>query len=317
LAYTLLLGTVPIAAQQASPVTGAGAVKFADGVTSTPLLRAAGIALPPPPGILALARFVFAPGTSFPDLEVPGPELIVVEAGTVTVQVPGEDMDDDEAEELAAWVTPATPGASRVEIVEKGLAVFKLHVGDQLAIPPDTKHLIENDEAEPATYLAVALTPPAPSGGGPLWPPAGVTPDELPSGINLTSLDLGYRAVTELPGGRGVVTLDRIVYEPAVGLTDRLSAGPQLWFVETGNLSLSTTGGKIEVARPTRDAALVSPLATPTEDVTLKAGDAVLIHPGTVSSVSNTGSTPLTLLVLTVTSFEADAGSPPAATPPP
>jgi quercetin dioxygenase-like cupin family protein len=236
-------------------------------------------ALPPGPGVISLAHFSLDPHTDFPNVEVPGPEIIAVLSGMLTVRITGE------PEELQGLLTPAessTAPAPKPATPEPNLVVFTLAPGDQLVVPANIQHDIVNDEPLPAEFLAVALTPLPPKGPSPLWPPAGIGTPALPPGVGIGLLDIGRDTPTAWPNGKTTIELWRATLAPgAVLATDE--AGPVL---------LSATSDGLQLR--------------------LDAGDAVLVQTDGAATVRNTGTGPATLLLLAVTPTQLPANSAPA-----
>jgi quercetin dioxygenase-like cupin family protein len=257
-------------------------------------------ALPPPPSVVALVRITLAPAEELTDLSVAGPELIAVESGTLNVSMPG---DEDEAEEVLERVrrggTPvAEEAATPVEVA--GRFVFNLAPGDSLFVPGDTPHSIWNAAQEPAVFLAAAVTPQPASAGPPTWPPG--SSDELPAGADIELLDVGYSAGTSTtaPAHIELVRMSGVTGEI---MPRHQAGGPELFVVEDGTLEVDVVGGAVEVRDTTSSRSetiqVDESAATPTGVLSV-AGGAVLLQPGTIATIRNGTSAPLTVLVLTV-----------------
>ncbi len=321
--FLIAATAAPISAQEATTGPSVTPGALPEGITSEPLLRATLASLPPSPAIIAMARFTYDPGASFSNVTIPGPGLMTLESGTLSVQIYGEAEEEskeelaEEAEELAELLTPATPGTPKVEVLGPGIFAFTLHTGDQLVIPPDTRHEVRNEAGFAASLLAVAITPPAPEGGGPPWPPAGVAPQELPPGVTMQLLDVGYGADTAVPSGQAQITLTRLTLAPGAGLPAHEAIGPELLAIEAGTLGL--TSGREEqrvvrggLAEELPGTAQAGGTATPATESTLTAGGATLVQPGATGAIQNIGHDPLVVLLLTLTAV-GDATATPAA----
>jgi len=162
LIFVMLLGGLatpaqPVAiAQEATPA----AVKIA-GVTFEPVALATGIDLPSP-GDLFVARAALDPGGVVP-IEQGDPALgiLLVESGTLTVQLEGPMTVTRGASLGEAMATAdATGGVSALmESVPAGQAVT-LAAGDAAYIPANVAGEIRNEGQEPAVRLAFLVLPP-------------------------------------------------------------------------------------------------------------------------------------------------------------
>jgi quercetin dioxygenase-like cupin family protein len=289
----VLQGSTSQAALDATPVP-LSAQSLADATVS---------ALPPSPVVVALARFTFSASASFPSLMVSGPELIYVEAGTLTVRLPG---DADEAEEMGDLVTrnatAASTSAQTPATPEDGQFEFTLNPGDSLRVPSDTPHDIRNRGEAMAVFLAAAITPQPARAATPSWPPDGSV-GPIPGGIELQPLDVGYATGTVSLSGSARITLSRLTIPPGNELPRHQAGGPELVTVEAGKLAIAVEGGELEVrAAPT---APVEPIhaeesSTQATTIRLAANGAALIQPGTIVTERNAGEGQLVVLRLTV-----------------
>jgi hypothetical protein len=277
--------------------------------------------LPAPPAILALVRMTINPGVQFTDLSVPGPTVLLVETGTLTVDMSGETDEDEQLEQLEGFVERApangtpTPTSDPVQIASVGIFRITLQAGDRLLIPSDWPHAMRNDTGTPISILAAAVTPPEPATGGPAWPPAGAWPPGLPDGVKVRSLDAGYRAVTDLPRTDATeILVERVTLQSGTSLA--LGPGaPHLLTVENGVLSVQCAA-----ACPARHKdststvpASPSPVATGANGgtVTLASGESVLIPDAvqaTISTDAGSGTGPVSLISVTVAPSNEDPG---------
>ena len=162
LTIVVLLGVLarhaqPVAiAQEATPA----AVKIA-GVTFAPVALATGIALPSP-GDLLVARAALDPGGVVP-IEQGDPALgiLLVESGTLTVQVEGPMTVTRGAGVGEATATAEATGDVRALMasVPAGQAVT-LAAGDAAYIPAHVAGEIRNEGPERAVRLAILVLPP-------------------------------------------------------------------------------------------------------------------------------------------------------------
>ena len=105
---------------------------------------------PVAPAFVRLLRITLEPESSSPLHTHPGPEIFVVERGTVTVQVGGA------AELTLAGDLPGegTPAAGDLAPVD---SEFEMTAGDQLIYLPQTPMTFRNAGSEPVSLLTVVL----------------------------------------------------------------------------------------------------------------------------------------------------------------
>jgi hypothetical protein len=255
-----------------------------DGASCAQIMDALVAELPAPPAILAMARITLGPGVQFPGLAVPGPALLLVDTGTLTIDMQGETDESEYIDELEGFVQRAAvngtpvPATGSVEVASFGTFRITLNAGDRMLIPGDWPHAMRNDTGAPISVLAVAVTPPEPETGGPQWPPAGAWPPKLPDGVTVQSMDAGYRVSTDLPKAQGTeILLERVEMQPSASLT--LEEGsPRLLTVVDGRLTLTCTA-----ACPVRQAgSTATPIATGSPGATPVGEDGVqvILGPG-------------------------------------
>jgi len=274
-----------------------------------PLINAYIRGMPSPPAIVALVKFTFAPGAVFPEIGAPGPVVIRVVAGGLTIRFPGE---PDEIEENGVELAVISPSATLVPATPSSNPnVLAVRNGEQISIPADVPHDIHNDSSTPAVFYATAMTTLPPDSGGPLWPPAGIGPESLPTGVTAESLDVGYDVVATLPPAPVEMTLDRLTLPPGTALPDRAGNDLVLLAVEDGELHL--IGDNEILVR--RGAGGPSVSSTPEADLLLAAGDSALVQPGTGVTGRNVAAAPLVVLQLMIAPAVPPAATPAAGTP--
>jgi predicted ester cyclase len=207
------------------------------------------------PAMVALARFTYAPGTESAGLTLPGPGLLVVERGILTV-------------EGGAWVAigrPARDGSGDDPTIVPDGTEAMAEPGDAIVLPLGVG-AVRNDGATPVMALGVALFAPpnldsigsayVPSNGGAI---TGAAPAlalvlagfadsrELPPGVIVEPI--ARMAVTTLPNGPVTVGLGRAVLPPGIGLPLRNVPGLALLAVEAEGMDLDQT----ETAGTVRD----------------------------------------------------------------
>ena len=158
----MLLGVLALHAQPvaiAQEATPAG-VEIG-GVTFQPVALATGIDLPSP-GDLFVARAALDPGGVVPIEESdPALGILLVESGTLTVQLEGPMTVTRGAGLGEAMATAEATGdfSALMESVPAGQAVT-LEAGDAAYIPAHVAGEIRNEGQEPAVRLAILVLPP-------------------------------------------------------------------------------------------------------------------------------------------------------------
>jgi quercetin dioxygenase-like cupin family protein len=153
----LALSAPPVAiAQEATPA----GVEIG-GVTFEPVALATDLALPSP-GDLFVARASLEPGGVVPIVESdPALGILLVESGTLTLQLAGPMTVTRGAGLGAAMATAEATGdfSALMESVPAGQAVT-LAAGDAAYIPANVAGEIRNEGQEPAVRLAILVLPP-------------------------------------------------------------------------------------------------------------------------------------------------------------
>lgn len=221
-----------------------------------------------------LARWIFGAGARDVDRVDPGPALLAVEAGTLTVRVDGRAS----VIRVAGWDTRRSPAP-----LAPGTDVT-LAPGDQLLLPTGTAHAARNDGAKPAVVFGVVLVPPW--HGRSLFAESGVAVRTLSSG-----------EATRLPSAPVVLALGRATLVPGAGLPAHAATGPEVIAVEAGTLELTRTGAQVRIGR--QDGKQMH--LAPGQAATLGPGDAACRLPGSVGRLRNVGDGSLTFWLLTVT----------------
>jgi quercetin dioxygenase-like cupin family protein len=153
-----VLGVVAFPAEEEMPAEGTPAAaeeEFAAGITFQPLAFGVASDLPAGPAVIGMGRITLEPGMSAPPEEPhPGPEIVLIETGTVAVTVTG-----GEAHVLrgAGMATPgAEPGAAEPATVGEEI-VFE--TGDTLFAQTGSVETARNVGDAPATALVVFFAP--------------------------------------------------------------------------------------------------------------------------------------------------------------
>jgi quercetin dioxygenase-like cupin family protein len=152
----LALQAQPVAiAQEATPATD----EMMEGVTFQALAFAPGIDLISPSDLIVF-RVGLEPGAIVPVDDSPGVGIVLVESGTLTVQVEGEISVNRGAAMNAGMATAEATGdlSGLSESVAVGVAAT-LEAGDAAFIPGNVAGEIRNEGQEPATALAFIVDP--------------------------------------------------------------------------------------------------------------------------------------------------------------
>jgi quercetin dioxygenase-like cupin family protein len=144
-------------AQEATP--SRGEEQMPEGFTYEQVMFASGIELSSPLE-LNVFRFGLEPGTALPVEDSPGVGVLVVESGSLTVEVDAEVMVTRRAGMSEAMATAEATGdfSGMMESVAEGEAVT-LEAGDAAHIPGDVPGEIRNEGQESATALAFIVYP--------------------------------------------------------------------------------------------------------------------------------------------------------------
>jgi len=178
---------------------------------------------PPAEANVGLARLTFAPGAHEPEAALPGPLLLAVEAGRLTVTAFGG--------------ATSTSGAAAATAVPEG-GVVELGPGDGLLLPPAAHYAVRNAGTSSAVALALALVPRGmslPADDAIRWLGAG-SPDVVVQ-------PLAGGVTTDLPIGAAEITLGRLMLHPGDALAADVPLAPALLAVEAGVLTLAATTG--------------------------------------------------------------------------
>lgn len=286
LALLLVAATLaPPSATNASAGGASGDATLASAppdATATMLVRAVDMALPAPPVVLELAALIYAPASGGSSRSLPGPLLIVVEAGA---------LDADLA------------GAAQVQLANGMMAIaagsVTLHVGDRLMMPASTPVAFRNDDATPTVILAAGVFPAriVPATMAPQRLVASGTParwdDYWTPGATIQSLGAGW--IMDPPTGRVTLDLRRLDLAPGAQAPLFASSGMAIG-VEAGALALTLTRGLVWMQAPDGPDVLLDNSGA----ATLLPGDGALIQNQAAGTLRNDGSGPLLILVLTV-----------------
>jgi quercetin dioxygenase-like cupin family protein len=242
---------------------------------------------PVAPAFVRLLRITLEPEASSPLHTHPGPEIVVVERGTLTVQVGGG------AELSIAGDRPdvGTPVSGQLAPVD---SEFEMTAGDQLVYLPQTSMTFRNAASEPVTLLTVVLLP-----AGHQHPPgvtyvngqpaseafAGVTPQILGDGVASSMPANGIRILVD------ELDLEEGAPIPAASYQTMLS-------LQQGGLDFTVVGGKVQVSRGATPGP--QPDSVPGTETNLAANDALFVPLGMKEASRPDNDGPISFLRLTI-----------------
>jgi mannose-6-phosphate isomerase-like protein (cupin superfamily) len=287
----------------ASGSTAAGANSNLESVSvNIQILGSADTAgLPPAPAVMAMARFTFDPGTELDNFEVPGPEVLVLESGSLVVDLRGETEDEGDVEEYLALLIPATPGKDQLSTPVPEVFRYAMLPGDRLFVPADNPHKIANTGKTPAVLLAGAVTPLAPARAEQAWPPAGIAQPVPGVGITIQPMSVGYNVEAALLTGDNTLSLERVIFATSRGDQSFTADSPQLWYIEAGSMRVTEILGGATVASPATTWQQPSAGAgKSTTAVFLRPGDALRLDAGSTVTFSSASSEPIAITAMQV-----------------
>lgn len=242
---------------------------------------------PVAPTFVRLLRITLEPNASSPLHTHPGPEIVLVERGTLTVQVGGA------AELTLADERPeaGTPTAGSLAPVD---SEFEMTSGDLLIYLPQTPMTFRNAGSETVSLLTVVLLP-----AGHQHPPgvtyiegqpdseafAGVTPQILGDGVASSMPANGIRVVVD------ELDLDEGEAIPALSNQAMLS-------LQQGGLDFTVLGGKVQVSRSATPGP--QPDSAPGTETNLTANDAIYAPLGMKEALRPENAGPISFLRLTI-----------------
>ena len=243
--------------------------------TITILGQTAGMALPLTSSVVDLARLIYAPGAGGSRRALPGPLLLLVESGALTVDLGG-------AAQLinADRMTPVAAGR------------YTLRSGDGLALPLAISATFANDGTAPAVALAAGVFPAAgavivmersgPARWASDWSP-GATVDPLVGGW-----------VVDATPASAFIALRRLSL-PVGGSAPLAVRGPAVLATEAGVLSMVALRGVVWRQPPSDPAEWIDT----DRETTLTPSDGALLGDDADVTLRNAGSGPALALVLT------------------
>jgi quercetin dioxygenase-like cupin family protein len=235
----------------------------------------AGVALPLTPAVIDLARLIYAPGAGGDRHALPGPLLLAVESGVLTVDLGG----------TAQLLSPDQVGPV-------GAGRFTLHAGDGLLLPLATSAAFSNGGSAPVVALAAGVFPTAPTssklghGAPPHWA------EDWSPGATVQLLAVGW--LVDTTSGSAAIALRRLSLRPGEA-TPLTAPGSLVLAVETGALTLVLRQG-LAWQHPLGPDVWIAPGS----DATLLPDNGALLQEGASVTLRNAGSGPVLVLALTV-----------------
>lgn len=245
--------------------------------------------LPAPPAFIRLVRITLDPGATSPAHTHPGPELGLIEAGVVTIQVDGPAFVKQRSAEPDEPFEEARQGQP-----------FQLDPGDRISYPAGTPLTFRNEGEEAVEILAVVILP-AQDGRPPLIEYVGDNPTG--DGFNgITSQILGDAIATTLPSGASRVTVDRVELGDGQSLPG--SRNPVMFSLVSGDFDFTVAGGLVQVTRMKEPGPQVG--TDRNTEVELGRGDAVFFPQGLRTTGRGDEAQELTLLRLLIEPVSGD-----------
>jgi quercetin dioxygenase-like cupin family protein len=216
------------------------------------------------PAFVRLLRITMAPESNSPMHTHPGPEIALVEQGSLTVQVNG-----------IATITGAgdqgTPEAGRSA---PNNTEFELQEGEVITYFPETPMTFTNTTDSPVSLLTAVLLP-----AGNQHPPGIAYLDGQPSADAFEGVApaiLGDGVATVLPRDGMLLTVERLRIGP--GQPIPAVNEPVLLSLESGVLDFTVIGGKVQVSRTATPGP--QPDSAPETVVSLSKADAIFFPLG-------------------------------------
>lgn len=242
---------------------------------------------PVAPAFVRLLRIALEPGASSPVHTHPGPEIALVERGTITVQVGGPAF-------LTTSGTTSVNGTPTAGELAPMNSDFEMTAGDQLTYLPQTSMTFRNGGSTAASILTVVLLP-----AGHQHPPgvtylngqpdatafAGVTPHILGDGVASAMPPSGIRIVVDQ------LQLDTGQAVPA-------STDPVMLSLIQGTLDFKVVGGKVQISRGATPGP--QPDSAPGTEDQLAANDALFFPLGMKETPRAKDDGPVSFLRLTI-----------------
>jgi predicted ester cyclase len=260
-------------------------------------------AYPSLPTVVALARLTIQPGADLVHFVLPGPGLLLVEDGELTVLGNGVTVITRDG----AIGTPATR-----DVTTQG-SETSLGVGDSV-VYSRTRPALRMNGNKPAVVLVLALfqplsqlrNPQSRSSGndGPtpdqvlslaMYPQEGEGSATLPSGISVAPLAAGMMTVGT--SGAMSVALGYVVVPPGAGIGPHRVSGVELLGIESGTVAIRVDGNTalVRQRQSSEDTSLTN------GETLLEADETVGIDGGSIVSMSNPGDQPLVAWMVTLT----------------
>jgi mannose-6-phosphate isomerase-like protein (cupin superfamily) len=242
---------------------------------------------PVAPAFVRLLRITLEPEASSPLHTHPGPEIVVVEQGTLTVQVGGA------ADLTIAGNRPdvGTPVSGELAPVD---SEFEMTAGDQLVYLPQTSMTFRNAGSEPVTLLTVVLLP-----AGHQHPPGVTYINGQPAAEAFTGVTpqiLGDGVASSMPANGIRVIVDELAIEEGASIP--ATSNQTLLSLQQGGLDFTVVGGKVQVSRGATPGP--QPDSAPGTETNLAANDAIYVPLGMNEAPRPEDDGPISFLRLTI-----------------
>lgn len=249
---------------------------------------------PVAPAFVRLLRINLEPGASSPLHTHPGPEIALVERGTLTVQVAGP------AELTVAGESqgPGTPTAGELAPVD---SEFEMTAGDQLVYRPQTPMTFRNAGSDPVSILTVVLLP-----AGHQHPPGVTYVNGQPAADafnGVTPQILGDGVASAMPANGIRITVDELAIDKGDPIP--ASTNQELLSLQQGSLDFTVIGGKVQISRGATPGP--QPDSAPGTETSLAANDALYFPLGNKEAARAKDDGPISFLRLTIAPAKPDA----------
>ena len=266
-----------------------------ESASSQPLVETTLDRLPAAPTVVEVNRVTVPPGARLPGLIGPGPELLVLEAGRLVVQVTGEarvsgaagstTVGGDVLLQPGHFLIVATGGPFAIENSGQVTAIIL-----ELALRSTAERSPENEGIDATALGDAGLVP-------------GVSVQRLAGGL-----------APHLTSGPATIDVARLTVAPGAGVAPREVVEAELIAIEAGTGDLTIAAGEGQLQLATGPELFRAPAGDRSDGDfwgrprSLTAGEGAFFPHGAAYTIRNLGSSPLVLLVVRITPAGAVGG---------
>jgi hypothetical protein len=249
-------------------------------ITTTQLAPNAQVTLPPVPCVVELTRLTYVPGSDGASPRLPGPLLLTIESGALTMQLRG--------------VGTLLHADEPARVVEGDLT---LHVSDGLVLPSGTVFAFHNGGTTPVVALVAGVFSTAKPVRTPARTVSAQWDQSWSPGAIVQPLASGW--LIDPPTGPTTFELRRLNLQPGAN-TPLSSPGAMILSVEAGALTLLSSQGLVWQ----QSLAVSNGWIDQENPATLLPSEGALLQDRPTVTLGNESSGPLLLLVLTVAAVD-------------